>query len=331
MKSTRSTGNREEMNHRLATLVVLVLFAYPSLLLAAASNRTVSVLYAGSLAAVMENAIGPAFVHATGDEYQGEAQGSLGAAQMIRSRVRTPDVFISSDPSVNNDVLMGSKNGNLVKWYVDLASSQLVIGYNPQGKFAEKFHAAETGKIPWYEVLETPGVRFGRGDPSIDPKGYRTLFLFHLAADHYHRPELASLPGDAMNPAQVFPEVVLMARVESGQFDAGIFYKHEVVAHKVPYISLPPEINLGASRFAAEYGKQTYTKPSGEKVTGSPILFTIMIPETVKHRDAAIQFVHFLLASPDLWTQFGFGILKHRISGDAATVPPELQSLANSK
>lgn len=314
----------------LRVLTGIVLLVSPGVMGAAGSQQTVSVLYAGSLAAVMEDGVGPAFVHASGEGYQGEAQGSLGAAQMIRSRVRTPDVFISSDDSVNHDVLMGARNGNLVKWYVDLASSQLVIGYNPRGKFADRFRAAEAGKIPWYEVLETPGVRFGRGDPSIDPKGYRTLFLFHLAADYYHRPELATLPGDAMNPAQVFPEVVLMARVESGQLDAGIFYKHEVVAHKMPFISLPPEINLGDPRFVANYAKQTYTKTSGEKVSGSPILFSIMIPETVKHREAAIQFVHFLLASPDLWTQFGFGIPKHLVSGDAGSIPSELRSVVST-
>src|SRR5579863_5097252 len=125
---------------------------------AQAADRTVSVLYAGSLAAVMENGVGPAFTKATGDALQGEAQGSLGAARMIHDRVRTPDVFVSADPGVNNDVLMGAKNGNLVKWYMVLASSQLVLGYNPRSKFAPKFAEAQAGpkgKMPWYEVLET--------------------------------------------------------------------------------------------------------------------------------------------------------------------------------
>lgn len=320
-------GPRSGFLPALVTAVFLFL-SLPHRLQAADSEQTVSVLYAGSLGAVMENGIGPAFAKATGAGYQGEAQGSLGAAQMIRSHVRTPDVFISSDPSVNHDILMGEKNNNLVQWYIELASSQLVIGYNPHSKFAEKFKAAESGKIPWYEALETPGVRFGRGDPSIDPKGYRTLFLFRLAADYYHRPELANLPGDAMNPAQVFPEIVLMARVESGQLDAGVFYKHEVVAHKMPFIDLPPEINLGDPHFAAAYAGQTYTKSSGETVAGSPILFTIMIPVTAKHREVAIKFVHFLLASDDLWRQFGFGSVKHQVSGDAAAVPGELRGFA---
>ena len=169
----------------LAMLCAVVL-AWPFVLASASpEDRTVSVLYAGSLAAVMENGVGPAFVKATGYGYQGEAQGSLGAAQMIRGRLRTPDVFISSDPAVNESVLMGPQNGSMVKWFMVLASSQLVVGYNPRSKFAAKFEAAEANRIPWYEVLQTPGVRFGRGDPDIDPKGYRTLFMFGLAGQHY--------------------------------------------------------------------------------------------------------------------------------------------------
>jgi molybdate/tungstate transport system substrate-binding protein len=87
-------------------------------------DQTVSVLYAGSLATVMENGIGPAFEKATGDKYQGEAQGSLGAAQLIRDHLRTPDVFISADPLVNSNLLMGPQNGNAIKWFAVVASSQ---------------------------------------------------------------------------------------------------------------------------------------------------------------------------------------------------------------
>ena len=34
---------------------------------------------------------------------------------------------------------MGSKNGDLVTWFLTLASSQLVLAYNPSSKFADKF------------------------------------------------------------------------------------------------------------------------------------------------------------------------------------------------
>lgn len=304
-----------------------------SLLPAAAADppqeHSVSVLYAGSLATVMENGVGPAFSKATGIAYRGEAHGSLGAARLIHDHLRTPDVFISADPSVNESVLMGSKNGNLVTWFVTFASSQLVLAYHPKSSFAAGFEAAAAGKTPWYEILEKPGVRFGRGDPTIDPKGYRTLFLFNLAGKHYRRPEIPGLLGDALNPAQVLPEVSLLARVESGQFDAGIFYKHEVVARKMPFVSFPPEINLGDPRFAGFYAQATYTTPNGEHVRGAPILFTITIPKTVQDQTAAKAFVRFLLSSPDLLKGFGFGIVEHQVGGERAQIPADLRGLGS--
>ncbi len=284
-------------------------------------------LYAGSLATVMDNGVGPAFDQATDFDYQGEAQGSLGAAHMIRDRLRSPDVFISADPSVNEKVLMGSENRNIVSWFVVVASSQLVLAYSPKSRFAADFAAAEAGTTPWYEVLQKPGLRFGRGDPTIDPKGYRTLFLFALAAKHYGHPEIAGLLGDPLNPDQILPEVALLARIESGQFDAGIFYKHEVVARELPFVSFPPEINLGDAAFSDLYAEATYTTPGGELVQGGPILFTAAIPSTVQNQAGAEAFVRFLLSSDDRLTAFGFGAVEHQVGGDGSQVPPGVRSL----
>jgi molybdate/tungstate transport system substrate-binding protein len=294
-----------------------------------AQDRTVSVLYAGSLATVMENGIGPAFTKATGYTYQGEAQGSMGAAQMIRNHLRNPDVFISADPLVNVNLLMGPQNENLTQWFVVIAASQLVLAYNPNSRFVAKFEEAAANKLPWYEALATLGLRFGRGDPNVDPKGYRTLFMFGLAARHYHRNDIPKLLGQPLNPAQTFPEVALLARVESGQFDAGIFYKHEIVARHLPYISLPAEINLSDTRFSDLYAQETYTTPSGQKVSGAPILFTITIPQSARHREAALAFVQFLLTSGKLLREFGFEEVEHRVAGDATQIPPELRGLTS--
>jgi len=290
-------------------------------------DNTVSVLYAGSLATAMENGLGAAFSKATGDAYKGEAQGSLGAARLIHDHLRTPDIFISADPTVNVTVLMGDKNENLVSWFVTMASSQLVLAYNPKSPFADKFQAAAANTMPWYEVLQIPGVRFGRGDPTIDPKGYRTLFLFDLAGKYYQKPEIPRLLGDPLNPAQVFPEIVLLARVETGQFDAGIFYKHEVVAHHLPFVTLPPEINLGDPKFAQSYAEATYKLPSGDQVKGAPIIFTITIPKTVTHPAAAQAFVRFMLSSTKLLEEFGFGTVEHQVAGAREQLPADLRDL----
>ena len=328
------------MKRILPSLAVLFALLAASLLLSACADTSqsqspqaqkgpVSVLYAGSLATVMENGVGPAFSKSTGYPYKGEAHGSLGAARFIRDRLRNPDVFISADPSVNESVLMGEENGNLVTWFVTVASSQLVLAYSPKSRFAPSFEAlaAGTSKTPWYEVLKTPGMRFGRGDPTIDPKGYRTLFLFDLAGKHYQRPDIPGLLGDPLNPAQVLPEVSLLARVESGQFDAGIFYKHEIVAQKLPFVSFPPEINMSDPQFSDAYAQASYTPPSGGGVSGAPILFTVTIPKTVQNQAGAEAFVRFLLSSPDLLKGFGFGIVEHRVGGDREQVPADLQGL----
>jgi molybdate/tungstate transport system substrate-binding protein len=292
-------------------------------------DNTVSVLYAGSLATAMENGLGAGFSKATGHAYKGEAQGSLGGARMIHDGLRSPDVFISADPTVNETVLMGDKNKNLVSWYATMASSQLVLAYNPKSQFADKFQAAAANRIPWYEVLQLPGVRFGRGDPSTDPKGYRTLFLFDLAGKHYQKPEIPRMLGEPLNPAQVFPEIVLLARVETGQFDAGIFYKHEVVAHHLPFVTFPPEINLGYPEFAKFYSNATYKLPSGEQVHGAPIIFTITIPRAVSHPAAAEAFVRFMLSSPKLLEEFGFGTIEHQVGGDRDQLPADLRGLCS--
>ena len=131
--------------------------------------------------------------------------------------------------------------------------------------------------------------------------------------------------GDPANPAQVFPEIVLIGRVESGQFDAGVFYKHELAGHQLSCIDLPPEINLGDPRFAASYARETYTTPSGEHMAGSPILLAVTIPATVRHREAGLAFARFLLSSGKLLNQFGLGNVEHQVGGDLAHVPPELQ------
>jgi molybdate/tungstate transport system substrate-binding protein len=292
-------------------------------------DDTVSVLYAGSLATAMENGLGAGFSKASGHAYKGEAQGSLGGARMIHDHLRSPDVFISADPTVNETVLMGDKNENLVSWFVTMASSQLVLAYNPKSPFADKFRAAAANTIPWYEVLQIPGVRFGRGDPMTDPKGYRTLFLFDLAGKHYQKPEIPRMVGDPLNPAQVFPEIVLLARVETGQFDAGFFYKHEVVAHHLPFVTFPPEINLGDPKFAKLYAEATYQIPSGAQVKGAPIIFTITIPRTVSHPAAAEAFVRFMLSSTKLLEGFGFGAVEHQVGGDRERVPEQLRSLCS--
>jgi hypothetical protein len=156
---------RKKENHRMVRYAYVLLSAALLFPPAAASADTVNVLYAGSLVNLMEHGVGPAFDKATGDKFQGFGGGSNGLANQIKGRLRHGDVFISANPKVNQD-LTGAANGDWVNWYVTFARSPLVIGYSPTSRFA-----AALKTKPWYEVLQEPGIKIGRTDPKLDPKG----------------------------------------------------------------------------------------------------------------------------------------------------------------
>jgi molybdate/tungstate transport system substrate-binding protein len=317
---------------RPGALLALVLFLPLATSAAAKSRGAVRVLYAGSLGAVMEQAAGPAFERATGYEYQGEGHGSVADARMMRDRLRDPDVFLSADPAVNRRLLMPPL-GHLADWYLTFASGELVLGYNPKSRFRALFEQAKAGKLPWYEALAAPGLRFGRTDPELDPKGYRTVFLFELADRYYKRTDLVRLLGAPGNPAQTYPEPQLLIRLESGQLDAGIFYRHELVAHHVPFIALPAEINQGDPRLAPLYHQARYATGRGVTLFGSPILFTVTIPAAARNVPGAVAFVRFLLSGRgrEMLRRYGFGSASVLLDGDAAKVPAELRSFIQGR
>jgi molybdate/tungstate transport system substrate-binding protein len=197
----------------------------------------VDVLYAGSLVNLMEHGIGPAIQQANGDTFRGYAAGSNGLANEIKGNLRRGDVFISAVPKVNAS-LMGASNGNWVSWYVTFAESPLVIGYNASSRFAADFKSK-----PWYQVLSEPGIKIGRTDPKLDPKGALSLTLMQRAEEFYHVPGLAQrVLGAPDNPSQVLPEPTLVGRLQSGELDAGFFYSTETSTGRIPAVSPPAEI-----------------------------------------------------------------------------------------
>jgi molybdate/tungstate transport system substrate-binding protein len=185
----------------------------------ALGGEVVNVLYAGSLVNLMEHGIGPAFDRESGDHFRGYAGGSMLLANQIKGRLRQADVFIGAAPEVNRQ-LIGWRNGDWERWYLTFAESPLVVGYDPESRFAADFNTR-----PWYRVLHEPGIRLGRTDPRLDPKGALRLALMRRAQRYYRAPGLAQrVLGSPENPAQVLPEEVLVGRLQSGELDAGLFY-----------------------------------------------------------------------------------------------------------
>ena len=291
-------GQQRSSNLSLLSGVALLAASLLSAPAASAAGK-VNVLYAGSLVNLMEHGVGPAFDKASGDTFQGYAGGSSGLANQIKGKLRQGDVFVSASPKVN-DSLMGAANGDWVSWYVTFAQSPVVIGYNASSKFAADFKSK-----PWYQVLMEPGIKIGRTDPKLDPKGALTVTLMQQAETFYKSPGLSqTVIGAPDNPEQVLPEETLVGRLQSGQLDAGFFYSTETADAKIPALALPPEIAPKA-------------------------VYTATILHNAPNADGADKFVAFLLGGDgqSLMKEHGLGVQKLTLSGDAGGVPKDLQTL----
>jgi molybdate/tungstate transport system substrate-binding protein len=65
---------------------------------AAESSIPIRVAYAGSMGAVMDQQIGPAFAKAHAAQYQGIGQASYALAHLLESKQRRADDFVSVTP-----------------------------------------------------------------------------------------------------------------------------------------------------------------------------------------------------------------------------------------
>jgi molybdate/tungstate transport system substrate-binding protein len=249
----------------------------------------------------MERGIGPAFDKASGAQFQGYASGSKLLANQIKGKLRR-DIFISAVPGVN-DSLMGAANGAWVSWYVSFAESPLVIGYNPNSRFAADFKSK-----PWYQVVTEAGIRIGRTDPKLDPKGALTVALMKKAEAYYKSPGLSErVLGAPDNPAQVLPEETLVGQLQSGQLDVGFFYSTETAEAKIPTISLAAEM------------------------TPKPV-YTITILRDAPNPNGAIGFVTYLLGADGQSSMKAHGLTLRplALTGSAAAVPAPVKSLLDS-
>jgi molybdate/tungstate transport system substrate-binding protein len=264
----------------------------------ARSARTdVSVLYAGSLVNYMEHRLGPGFERATGFGFSGIGGGSTELANEIKGGVRQADVFVSASAKTDAS-LEGRGNGNWVSWYSTFMASPLELAYNPSSRFSAELRRGR----PWYKVLTQPGIRVGRTDPVLDPKGVLTVEAVRNAARRLHDPALVK----ALGSFAVFPETALVGRLQAGQLDAGFFYTVEARNAGLRTVSLFPVYKYA--------------------------LYTVTILNGARHRAAAEAFVRYLLAgrSHSLGRD-GLVAVTPTFSGSPATAPAGLRRLLGAR
>ncbi len=252
------------------------------------------VAYAGSMTSVMEGAVKQAAGEQLGLSLEGRAQGASGLAQLIISNAIHPDVFISVTPGPMQIVL----KAGMAERARPIARTEMVIAYCPSSSFAGRFQAAgESNGDPWWRILEEPGLRFGRTDPVTDPQGRNIIFVMQLAARLYHQPDLVErILGADINPRQIFTEPTIQARLQSGQLDAASAYKIQPGPFHLPYLSLPKEINLGASP-AATYAEAGLML-NGKTYHPEPLIYYAAALKGAPHPAAAARFLEWLGGKP---------------------------------
>ena len=202
-----------------------------------------------------------ASLSANGVQFQGEPGGSKKLANFIASGVRSPDVFISADPSIVTGL------GATVASSTIFARTSLGIAWSPKSRYHELLESVAAGHTPLLKALSTPGLRLGRTDPLLDPKGVFTVRALKAIAG---ASEEQKLLGDDENPSQIFPEEDLLARVETGEIDVGFFYHTEAISRGYPFVALPAS-------------------------PASQVSYSLAIMKNAPHPDAAHTFAAFIL------------------------------------
>lgn len=266
--------------------------------IASGRGTTASVLAAGSLSVVFNEAVGPAFEEATEYGYRGEFHGSNAVMRMVLEGQKQPDVVVSADAHLLRDRLPAE----IAPWDVVFASNALVVTYNPETRVGSRLADGE----PWYRVLREADAEIARSDPDLDPLGYRTVQLFDLAEDYYGE---AGLAADLRENLVVDPqEAHLLAAVETGDRSAAVAYKNMAVDHDLPSVSLPRELDFSDPGHADHYATVSYTTEGGATVEGTPVLYNFTVPSVAQNPTAGERFGRFVLEHPGLLRENGLEV-----------------------
>ena len=272
-----------------------------SLALAASPARaqaltSLDVAYAGSMGSMMEGPIKTAAAQTLQIDMHGRAQGSDALAKLIVAGSIAADVFIPVTPGPMMTVLKGGK----ATLATPVARTEMVIAYSPRSTYARQFADAAAGKrgaLPWWRILQQRGLRFGRTDPVTDPQGRNIIFTLQLAEAYFRQPGLAqSILGPALNPAQIFSATTLESRLQGGELDAAAAYKIQPGPFNLPFVRLPPEINLASDALRDRYAQQTL-EIAGVTRHPEPLVYYAAVLDGSAHKDKAQAFVDWLKGS----------------------------------
>jgi molybdate/tungstate transport system substrate-binding protein len=270
-----------------SSLVAGAMLEIPATLMAEELNK-LDVASAGSIRTMLEGPIKTSIAKALKLDLHAHSEGADAVAQSLVSGQLLADVFIPITAGPMRTVILASK----AEVAQPIARTELVLVYSPKSRFAPQFEAAANGKANWWEVLQEPGIRIGRGNPAADPGARCILFAMMLASKKYDQPNLVEkVLGPTLNPEQIFPGV--QAGLQSGALDVTSSYKIGAISGNLPYIMLPKDINLSSLKVHTEHPEISLS--IGEKIFyPEPLVFYAAVLKNAANPAGAAAFLDWL-------------------------------------
>lgn len=238
-----------------------------------------------------------------------EAAGSRACARKITDLNKPCDLMVSADYKVIENLLIPK----YADWYINFATNQLCVVYNEKSKYSSQIN-----KDNWYKILMKKNVICGASNPNDDPCGYRTVIMLKLAGLYYKTPKLFDTIYSKEKLLIRPKETDLISLLQANAIDYMFIYNSVAIQHKLKYITLPDNINLGNPKFAGFYKKANVKisgKTPGSSIIqkGAPIIYGVTIPKNAPNKKTATDFLKFMLSEQ------GLSIIKE--SGQKPIVP----------
>jgi len=249
-------------------------------------------------------------------------------------------VFISLSHSAVTASHLGNQSSG---WAIAFASDQMVLAYSNatlQNAAANAIVAAcssafaANATTPWnncFTMLTSGSVKLGTGNPNADPSGYRGWIVLEAAGQAYANNSSFYENRLIFNNGNVTAASAadLIAPLQTGQIQFLWIYKSSAIAHKLNYLQLSGQVNLGDSKYSKFYSQFSYQLAKGAQ-TGGVIRLYITVPADSTDTTDSLQFVVFVVKnSPTLLSSYGLVPTTPAKLYNSTTVPPLLQQLVS--
>ncbi|HWS22758.1 MAG TPA: tungstate ABC transporter substrate-binding protein WtpA [Methanoregula sp.] len=240
-----------------------------------------------------------------------------GGSAAIIDKVNKQNMF--SDVLASADTILIPKNlyPKNATFDVNFAKNSMVLVYTNTSKSAATINADN-----WYTVLASKDISYAISDPTSDPAGYRSLMTIALAERKYGDSSIfntlvapyskmtkmtdgAKQTINATNPSPDGKKLVItktgpdiIPLLKAGTVDYAFEYSSIAIQSGLPYVTLPPEIDLSDPTMTARYANVQVIRPSGSTTVtevATPIIYGVTIPTSTRNADGGADFINLLI------------------------------------